>query len=101
MTSEEIKQIVKALKEEQVKVQDMGNASANITVSQLMRDVNSNIQDIRNDVMAIKESVQPAVDAISASKTVATFIKWLAGTIIALGAIWVFTKEVIKVAIRQ
>jgi hypothetical protein len=65
-----------------------------------MQDLKKEISSVKEEMHEVKKSVQPAVDAISASKVIGKFVTWLAGVILAMGALWLFFKQIVKEAIK-
>ena len=68
------------------------------THSKLMQEVKDEIGKLRVEISGIQTSVQPAIDAISASRVIGKFTVWLAGVLLAIGGIWIFFKEIVRAA---
>ena len=68
--------------------------------SKIMKEVREDLLGIREDIEQIRISVQPAVDAVSASRIIGKFTVWLAGVLIAISGVWLFFKEIVKSASR-
>lgn len=59
-------------------------------------EINAEIEELREEIRALRLDVQDLMDAWRAANGVVRFVKWVSSLVVAVGVLWVAAKELGK-----